>query len=217
MHKKRPFLLLEILISLVLTALLLSCVFGFWVGSVKTEVKLCKTREEGLARAYVQTRLEQIFTGLIAGDPKGSIYTQDESLVVVFNNGIDPDPSFSGPILAKIYLDEEHNLALALWPKEEVKKKERIWRKEVLLRNVSQCNWEFLGEKQGISTPEKKRVAVRSVNGSLEWCSNWPLSFAGIPAVVRLVIALPDTVPLHFAFRVPAGALIPTYMEGLKT
>ncbi len=199
-----------------LTAILLSCLFSFWAGSAKVEVRLQRTREQGLARAYVQTRLEQIFTNLVAEDPKGSIYTKDSDLVVVFNNGIDPDPSFSGPILAKIYLDEEQNLALALWPIEEVKKKERIWRKEVLLRNVSHCEWEFLGEKQGLSTPEKQKVTVRPVNASLEWRSHWPLSVGGMPAVVRLVIALPDTLPLRFAFRVPAGALIPTYQGGLK-
>lgn len=211
------FLLLELLIGLSLTALLLSCLFAFWVESVKVDTKLEKMRTEILQRAQLQTRLQDLFTSLVPGDPAGSFYTQEfpneskESLIALFDNGIDPDPSFSGAILARIYLDEEQNLTLALWPKEDVKN--RAWRKEILLPHVTHIEWEFLGSKRGLTTPQKTKAHLRSVNASLEWRSNWPLPSGELPALIRLSINHP---PLRFAFRLPAASATPTYIEGVK-
>lgn len=210
-------MLFELLIGLCLTALLLSCLFSFWVGSVKVEAKLQNARTEVLARAALQTRLQSIFTTLVPGD---SFYTQEfpheeqDSLIALFDNGIDPDPAFSGPILARIYIDEEQNLALALWPKEETK--DRNWRKEILLPHTPHIEWEFLGAKRGLTTPQKKRASVRPINASLEWRANWPEAAGELPALIRLCIEQKNSAPLRFAFRIPASSATPTYIQGVK-
>jgi hypothetical protein len=207
--------LLEVIIGLVLTAFLVTYMLSFWVESVRVETKLETVRRETLQKAQTQTRLQTLFTALV---PSSALfYTKhfpkepDLSLSLLFDHGIDPDPSFSGPVHARLYIDPEKNLTLAIWPQEELSNP--LLRKEILLKNVAKLDWEFLGSKQGTAAPDKK---ARSINASLQWRSSWPPGgLEEIPAIVRLTATTAEG-PVRFAFRLPAGSVIPLYLDGVK-
>ncbi len=201
------------MIALSLTAILLTFLFSFFVESAKIETKLEAARHEIISRQHLQMRLQSVFMGLDRSSTH-SLYTKvfpDEkqiSLIATFDQGIDPDPAFSGPILGRIYLDEEKNLTFATWPLE--KEKNLPWRKEILLSGVSDFEFEFLAQKKEKELKEKSRP----INASLEWLFQWPKSRPEIPSIIRLTVRKEKQPPLQFAFILPSPEPLVTYWEG---
>jgi type II secretory pathway component PulJ len=214
--KKKPLILFEILIALSLTAILLTFLFSFFVESAKIEKKLDTARMAITARNHLQTRLQAILSSITHDSFQSPLYTKQferesqPSLVAVFDNGIDPDPAYSGPILGRLFLDDDHNLTLATWPAD--KNKNPPWRKEVLLSNVQSFEFEFLGPTT--ATEHGKKEAIRPITANLCWRTQWPRSQTEIPSIIRLNIQQQKT-PLHFAFLLPAPAKIPSYARKL--
>jgi type II secretory pathway pseudopilin PulG len=207
--KKKCFLLLEILISLSLLSILLTFLFHSMAQGIKMEERVEQARTILLARQRLQTRLQDLFL-TVTPEHLPPIYTlvfPDEkkaSLVVYFDHGIDPNPTFSGPVLGRIYLDEESNLVLAIWPLEK-EKRNRPWRKEILLRHVTHFQFEFLGQRQ-----KKEDVAV---GNDLAWYQQWPKKRLEIPSMIRLAITQNKT-KLLFAFFLTTSEPFITYWEG---
>jgi type II secretory pathway pseudopilin PulG len=203
--KKRAFLLIEILISLALMSILLSFLFTAMSRSSHFKAKIDKARSVLIERQHLQIRLQDLFLAI----QDASLYTKSlhkekrESLIAIFDHGIDPDPAFSGPILSRIYLDESHNLCLALWPLEDEKKK-LLWRNEILLKNVDDYQFQFLGGKTG------KNLVV--VNSELAWHSHWSKKQSANPSMIRLLVQS-QGVPLSFAFFLASPEPIITYWE----
>ena len=117
-------------------------------------VKLEEVRTTVFQRQYLQTRLSDIFLS-IAKERPDSFYTKRfpkekiESLVFFFDNGIDPDPHFSGVILGRLFVDEKNNLSLATWPLEkEIESEPLPWRKEILYPAVETIEPSFFGKTQ---------------------------------------------------------------------
>lgn len=200
-RKKRPLILLEILVGLFLMGLLISCLFTSITHVAKVEVGLEKARDSLRCRQLVQTRLQDLFLG---SSLKAPLYTaafpkeKRESLFSLLNLGIDPDPAFSGEVLSRLYLDEEGHLALVFWPVQD----ETLWRKEILLSNVTECQFQFFGKRQA----EDK---VISGNGPWVWHERWSKKRRELPEIIRLRIVQKGE-PLEFSFFVPSGH-IPTY------
>ena len=132
------------------------------------------------------------------------------SLIVQFDNGIDPDPAFSGALLGRIYLDSKSNLTLAIWPLTQ--EKEKPWMTEVLLPKVKDFSFQFLGPN---SAPEHgQNEVIRPINANFAWRSHWPKSSTTIPSIIRLKIALEKGgVPIHYAFILPVPELLISYQE----
>lgn len=206
--RKKTFILLEILISLALLSILLSFLFHSMTEGIKAEVSVSKARQALLMRQRAQSRLQDLFLS-IAPTQIPPLYTKTfssekkESLILYFDNGIDPDPSFSGPVLGRIYLDEKNNLALGLWPLEQ-EKKTRAWRKEILLNHVTHFQFQFLGQK------EKKED--KSVNATLAWHRLWPKRRMEIPSMIRLSVTQ-NEVEISFAFFLTTSEPFITYWE----
>lgn len=207
--KKRTFILFEILIALSLTAVLLTFLFSFFVESARIEKKLDTARMAVSNRAHLQTRLQTVFGSL---DPNG-LYTQqfekekNLSLIATFNNGIDPDPAYSGSILSRIFLDEEKNLCLVTWPLDQ---ESHPWRKEVLLAHVEHFEFEFLGENGAHKGKEK----IRPITPNLAWRSHWE---GKNPSIIRLKVREEkQKEPLQFAFLLLTTDFLVTY-AGRKT
>jgi hypothetical protein len=187
------------------------------VDSAKIGAKLDPIRSEILSREHLQTRLQSLL--LTLSKDGTSFYTQvfpkesQKSLIALFDNGIDPDPLFSGELLCKIHLDQEKNLALVLWPRglEE----NLPWRKEILLTNVSDFDFEFLSKKSPASAPTVKKEKAKPINAALEWRSDWPKSLSGFPSIVRLHVKKETGPPLSFAFHLPSIEPFITYHEGI--
>ena len=205
--KKRPLILLEMLIALSLTAILLTFLFSFFVESARIEKKLDTARMAITNRAHLQTRLQTIFSSL-GGE---GLYTKQfekekmKSLVATFDNGIDPDPAYSGTIIGRVFLDGEKNLCLATWPLD--REKSHLWRKEVLLPRVESFEFEFLGK----NSAHGKRETVRAINAALAWRGAWQ---TGTPSVIRLSIKEEgQKEPLLFAFLLMTSEPCVTYTE----
>ena len=213
--QKRTFLLLEILVALSLMATLLSVLFSFLVQSMKVESKMDKARVALLERQSLQIRIQDVLTSLTSGGRAAPLYTQkfpkDEysSLVALFDNGIDPEPTFSGAVIGRIYVDENHDLCLAYWPSES-EEKEHIWRKETLFSNVSDLQFSFLN-------PDEKEHFQHTARPKVLWDRSWAKAKKEPPSMVRIVLKQ-NAATLEFAFRLPNSHPIPTYWnKGVKT
>lgn len=155
------------------------------------EQKLEKAAASLLERQHLIQQLQSALTSVIAipKEPvKNSLYTQTidgektPSLILYFDHGIDPDPAFSGPCMARIYLDEDHQLKLAIWPPSEEKK--LPIREQTLLKDVKTFTFRFLKkQKTGALDWEKERsLEDTSPIGSILYLDLWqgeePLTFA---------------------------------------
>lgn len=202
------------LIALSLTAILLTFLFSFFVQNAKIEKKLDIARMCTITRGNLQTRLQTVFTAIDRGSGEACFYTKlfekekHSSLLVLFDNGIDPDPAFSGVIQGRIYLDSEKNLNLITWPK--ISGKNRPWRNEVLLSKVNDFEFEFLGTN---SAPEHAvKEKRRPINANLAWRSHWPKSIDKVPSVIRLIIYEEGgKEPIRYAFLLPVSDDFVTY------
>lgn len=170
------------------------------------EIKIEKARSELLGRQRLHSRLQDLFLTI----KDSSLYTKrlpedkTESLIAAFDHGIDPDPAFSGPVLARVYLDEDRNLSLAIWPFEKEKKK-HSWRNEILLSEVDDFEFHFLGKK--------KEPGTQPVNAQFAWYDRWPESRGENPMMVRLLVRQRGTLlPYAFFFSNPEPLM--TYWEG---
>ncbi len=165
-------------------------------------------------RGHLQTRLQTILTSIDQGAPDPYFYTQlfekekGVSLIAIFNNGIDPDPLFSGSVVGRIYLDPENNLCLALWPL--TKDPPPSWRKEILLPAVKAFEFEFLGK---ITPPEHGvKEKSRPINAALAWKSHWSKTVREIPGVIRLTVYEEGVKePSQYAFILPVAEPFVTY------
>lgn len=199
--------MLEILISLSLLSILLSFLFTSIARSAEFETKIDRARKELLERQRLQTRLQDLFLSA----ENSSLYTkklpgdEKESLIAIFDNGIDPDPAFSGKVIARVYRDEDRNLSLAIWP-HPVKKMNRTslpWRNEILIRDVDAFEFLFLGEK----------APALPVNAEFAWESLWPSNRKENPSMVRLRVQQ-NGHPLSYAFFFSSPEPLVTYFEG---
>jgi hypothetical protein len=197
---KKPFLLFEVLIALSLMATMICLLFSFMVQSSRVEKKMEKARISILERQHLQIRMQDVFTTLIPNATDSCLYTkifpnEKTSIIVHFDNGIDPDPLFSGNVIGRIYLDENQDFCLVYWPC--CTEKSPSWRKEILFSKVSDFSIQFL-------KPLESKHAT--------WVSNWSKEGRQLPSIIRLTLKQKDS-SLHFAFRLPNINPIPTYTD----
>lgn len=178
------------------------------------EQKCESTHAIVLARQRVQMRLQDLFMTLSIGG-QNPIYTArfpnetKESLIVEFDNGIDPDPRFCGSVVAKLYVDRQKNFCLALWPNGADAEEGLVWRNEILTPKIKEVSFEFLGKR--------KKLASQSQNASFAWHPKWEKERAPeIPSQIRLVIEENEGTPIQYAFCLPIYDPIITYTEGVK-
>lgn len=192
-------------------AILLVLLFTFMANFGRIEKKMEESRIAILERQNLQIRLQDLFSSISRSPLYPSFYTQPfpkeeaDSLVILFDNGVDPDPEFSGTLLGRIFLDEKNNLTLASWPLDPGKN--RPWRKEILLRSAKRFSFRFLGER----TQADPKIAPAGPRAG--WHLRWPKERNDLPSIVRLMIEQNQT-PLQYSFRLPTSHPIATYWEG---
>jgi hypothetical protein len=187
--KKSNFTLLEVIIALFLTSILLIALLNFFVRTVFFEKKIETLKKEVFKKEHLQIRLSNIFSH-INKSFENYFYTEKEkntllSLYLTFNNGIDPDPSFSGPVFGKIYIDQ-NDLKLTIYPLNEAKQ-----RTETLFQDVKKLEFLFF-------TKEK----------NFEWQNNWPQEKQSLPSMLKLKINEES-----FAFFMPTKNILITYYK----
>jgi len=206
-RSKKTFLLFEILIALSLMGMLISLLFSFLVQTMRVEKKMQLARSTILERQTVQVRLQDLLISLSPDSLRPTLYTkrfpeeEKESLVALFDNGIDPEPLFSGKVIGRIYLDKNHDLCLVYWPYNPMKN--RPWRKEILCSNIEDVSFQFL------ETNEKMDPKDTGQAKSL-WQQSLPKDMNRVPSIVRMSLKQQNTT-FQFAFHIPNAEPVATY------
>lgn len=149
MKKKKALTLIEVMIALVLTSILLTTLFNFYKRLFITRSDIQKCKETILQRVWTQQRLAQIFDKTLpeVEQEKGLIFfSTDHSnalgpvLYFFYDNGIDPDPSFCGPLKAMLYLSIDKKLTLSTFS----------GREEILCERINSLRFSFFDEKEAV-------------------------------------------------------------------
>ena len=194
-------------------AILLSFLFTSMARSAQFETKIQSARTALLERGRLQIRLQDVFLSL--EQKNASFYTKKfpkescSSLILRFDNGIDPDPLFSGLVLGRIFLDSEKNLCLASWPlkSDEIK---RPWRKEILMSHVEGFDVAFLCRNE--TTPSPETASIVKPEKQYVWKSDLSKEKNEMPLIIRLLVSQQGS-PLSFAFFPPSPEHIATYWD----
>ncbi len=203
--RKNPLTLLEVGIALFIASILITFLLRTYSQIQILDHKIDKTRQEIVQRQHFQKRLHQVFSQIPSASvfvPKEpSLYTEQFpqestlSLVCFFDNGIDLDPSFSGPILGRLTVIE-NDLCLLMWPFKKNHSKTH-YRKEILLHDIFSIDYEFLGP----TDPKYTHARAKKINEDLEWNPHWHKKRKELPSVIR--IHLNQKNDLSFAFLLP--------------
>lgn len=202
------------MIALFLVSIILTVIFKFYTQLPFALTKIEEAKKSSYPQLQTQTQLSSIFSKIIPLENLPSTikkkYTPlitttfaDSSLpgvVCIFDNGIDLDPQFSGPVIAKIFIDEKNQFSLAIWPLIE-KEDDLPYRKQVLFKEIESFEFSFFD-----TAPVSKNTAPAKP----KWVNSWEHP-GRIPSMIRLEIALPDKKKLHFAFFIQSTSDIITY------
>ena len=200
---KRAFTLLEVSVSLLLASFLIIFLLQFYSSAHLLEKKIDSQRQIVLQRSFFETRLTQALSEV----PKIKAFYPDTyffqveaapdkkwpSLSFVFDNGLDPSPYFSGPINAKLALEEDL-LMLYTWPLSKMNK--MPLRKEVLMTDVSSISYTFFSQSEN----------------EYVWEKIWE-DEENIPSMIKIFLTQKSS-PLTFVFFLPVRNSEITY--GIK-
>ena len=147
MRKKRALTLLEVIISLSLTAILLAILMGSATRLFSTRTRIETAKQEVLAKTLIQERLSSLFFSLtkqhstendfLNKETEGPLKSLDgKSLTVWLEHQIDLTPAFCGSRKGEIFLDNEKLIF-------QLTGKNGEMRKEVLLDQVEFISFQF--------------------------------------------------------------------------
>ncbi len=144
--KKKPFTLLETLISFVIMGILLTIVFQFYTQLTKSKLSVKSKKDFVMSNAYFTTNLTtklsliphpNAYSDAILSQP---IYTQMNSLVFHFPELNDEEISFKGTLTSELQLVNKE-VILTTWP--DIYSADIPPRVEVLLRGIDDLNFSF--------------------------------------------------------------------------
>lgn len=198
--KKNNFTLLEIIISLFLITIIITFLFGFFSKIMKLEKNIEEKKTKILAINHAQIRLTQVFSNVYQGDfitsspfyTKNSQNTKALTLYIRYDNKIDSEANFSLVVSAKLFVDENKNLSLETYSRDEDEKP----RVEVLLKNVKKIEYNFLSN----SDLKLKKYKLDGISKNIYWYKYWPKKAEFLPSAIKIKI----NNNLDFAFFLPA-------------
>lgn len=182
--KKRPFSLLEMMISLSLLAFLLGTLFYWYSTLSRQKGELDRTMAPLLEERYAKQRLSAILSKI-----EQPFFSSGDSLVFIFDRGPCLEPKLSSGVLARLYFDrDQKKLCLGVWPKPEKEKAEQLpCETTTLLDGVENCSFNFYFPPDpfqlSVSPEEVAKPAPRE-----GWQSAWQAEFKKLPAIIRIVI-----------------------------
>ncbi len=227
-HTKRSFTIIEVTISAVLFACIVSSVFGYYRWHTLLSQCFLVKKEEVAKERLMQTRLAEVFASIrysCSRSPEdGFFFTLSnphdrygERLIFNFKNTADSDYALSGPVIGTLFLNKssgksEGTLTLLMWPapQNKLKKPTEHMRRIALLDNVESYSLEFwVPKKLHRYTKGKEASASKTLNSAIqlpenEWISSWKQEYLAIPPMIRLTITK-DKKPQAFLFFIPKG------------
>ncbi|HEX4839747.1 MAG TPA: hypothetical protein VFU89_04835 [Rhabdochlamydiaceae bacterium] len=135
--KKRPVLLLELVISLALFSTIIGILFSSYKEFSLAKTSLRKEKELVLGKQKFQLRLGQIFSKL------KTLKVENNACHLSYDNGIDSEEEFNGALEAMLLIDKGR-LALVTWSDKEAV------RKEILFESAKSFSFQFFDAKKGI-------------------------------------------------------------------
>src|SRR5579872_5336313 len=115
--KKRPILLLELVISMVLFSIIIGILFSSYKEFSLAKTSMRKDKELILARQKLQLKLGQIFSNL------KSLKVENNACHLSYDNGIDLEKDFRGQLDAMLLIDKGR-LVFVSWGQQDKVRKE---------------------------------------------------------------------------------------------
>lgn len=201
--RKSYMTLLETLIAVSLLSMLLVFVFGFFRELSQLTSMTEKAQKESFQMRYLESRLGFIFERIVNENEKSRkffFYTQPNSknispspsLILSFNNEVRLDPTFSGDVLGRLYVDDEKRLCLATWPL-HVDDPFQYLQEEVLIDNVENVKYSFYAAPERIQsdkdiTSGDKVDSEKKTPAKDQWHEEWAMSYEQMPSIMKMVI-----------------------------
>jgi hypothetical protein len=246
-YRKAHMTLLETLIAISLLSILLVFVFGFFRELSELTRMTEKSQKESFQMRYLESRLGFIFERVVnENDTKRKFffYTQSPnrnfssspSLVLTFNNEVRLDPTFSGDVLGKLYVDKDGRLCLAIWPL-HVADPYQYLQEEVLMDHVVNVRYSFYTAPERIKDA-KEIVAGEKIDAEKKtpekdkWHDDWLITYHQMPSIMKIMIEVPknpedfqsshsgrniETRQLTYHFVLPSSKNYVYYPPGLGT
>lgn len=225
--KKYSVTLIEVLIATVLTMILLTSMTFFYKQVILIGRESEKLQSEQFRLAYLEKRLASIIPTIISPTDQAQdfyFYTSDVSingnnlsLVFTYDNGVNLDNNLANHVLGRLFIDKKDNLVLGTWPSP------KRWgvnpnlemKREVLLENVSDLNFEFYvppkRERDLVLKPKQQAVEIAPEN---HWHKSWSYRLNQLPPMIKIHMTKKNDkklVPLTFAFSLPKSNLVIMY------
>lgn len=216
--KRTYFTLLETLIALFILSILLVVIFTFFRDLSSLSVAGKGAQKESFQMRYLETRLAYIFERThnekdkksnrvyFYTQPQNSDFSDSTSLIFTYENEVRKDPTFSGNVLGRLFLDKRGKLRLMTWPI-TLNETHQHMHQEVLLDNVKSLKFRFyaaparvtnvgaiasqgpnLNENEGTKN-ENDAGEVQTNPESDKWHEDvWFLKYQQMPQIVEIVV-----------------------------
>ena len=223
-NRKCSFTLIELLMSLSLSAIIITLLLTFTFKLFLIERKIKIAKQEFLAEAELEIKLRSLFSELILDNPQNNLahktnnennpklknannsldfYTDKKAdrLCFLFNGHINPDPLFSGPLKGELFLDENKNLVLitrslaeGLAPKTEV-----------LAAHIQTLDFTFFNRKEAQYPGDKTYLAVS------HWEEKEP------PAIMQITIQKEDPLEIQEPQKKKNPLILTFFLDNMKS
>lgn len=204
--QKRFVTLLETLIAMSLLSMLLVVIFGFFREMTLISNMTEKKQKEAFRLRYVESRLAFLFERIVNEnatdrkfffycDPAYNAFSKFPSLIITFNNEIRADPSFSGDVLARLYVDNSRNLCLTTWPLYFEGEPQEVQQHEILCENVTDLAFKFYAAPQRLNS--KNFIDPGKIDPNKperdRWYENeWRKVFKEMPSIININLEVDD-------------------------
>jgi len=206
--------LIEVLIATTLTMILLSAITFFYRQVHMLDKESEKLQKEQFKLAYLEKRLSSILPKIIAPSAKdfyfftSNAFGSNLNLVFTYDAGVSLDQKKSNHQLGRLYIDDKHNLVLASWesPKRWIPNTSPDMKKEILIENVNDLQFEFYMPPSKNRTEMHKSKKIPEIQPENSWHKNWSYRHNQLPALIKIHVTTEinkKAVPIVFAFSCP--------------
>lgn len=233
---RRSFMtLLEVMIGIVLTMMILGFLTNLYYEISLYNKETERAQKEGFQLRYLENRLASIFPEAYSeidrkedfvffssNSPHELIKEGSTSILFIFNNATVMDKKTANADLARLYLDKQKRLCLAIWaaPDRWTDEPPQI-RKEILLENVDDLSFLFFvaPERDRSKILEKfkdsgKSKEVPEAKSGELWISQWKKEYHQLPAMIKMTLKRKidnQEKILNFAFLMPRSQKVIVY------
>lgn len=193
MRSRRPFILIEVLVSMGLFLLLVVAMFGIFWRTSTTNATLNKLRIANEQMLVAQAKLQNLFTNVtFIKSIRPYFYIENErnsgqpSLICTVDHPLQTDSDFSGMTISKLYLEDD-KLIVATFPHLEEGLPE-VMQKEILLSGVTKLDIElFFAPQSQNKVVDENEETVKKPPESV-WTNEWPKEYNQAPTLAKLRI-----------------------------